>query len=354
MNEIHAVIGANYGDEGKGKFVNYLSRKTKKPIVIKANGSAQAGHTVVIDGQRIVNHQLGSGMQCPTYLASTFLFNPFVLKNEINERILFENNIKQKVSYELLVDSACRVVTIWDMMENQKCQTNLSHGSCGMGVFKAIRRHESVPFFAYELHLGEDYLRQKFLSIMEFYDVRETERSYMIDYSFMLLKEIENDYDIAEESWVEEYSTAIFENGQGLRLCQSNFKDFPNLTPSFTGLQNVRLFDEKYIATINAYYITRPYITRHGNGPIENEFDNLITFDDPTNIENPFQGKLRFAELDINEMNNFIQRDIAHLRDKKEFTLVVNHIDHKSWNHKTLDNCKEILFSEKPESIFYS
>ena len=42
----YAVIGANYGDEGKGLVTDYLCRQVEHPLVIRYNGGCQAGHTV--------------------------------------------------------------------------------------------------------------------------------------------------------------------------------------------------------------------------------------------------------------------------------------------------------------------
>ena len=49
------VIGSGYGDEGKGVFTNQLSLENDKSMVIRFNGGAQAGHTVISpDGKRHV------------------------------------------------------------------------------------------------------------------------------------------------------------------------------------------------------------------------------------------------------------------------------------------------------------
>ena len=56
------IIGANYGDEGKGLISDYLVDREQAKIVIRFNGGAQAGHTVVtLDGKRHVFKHFGSG-----------------------------------------------------------------------------------------------------------------------------------------------------------------------------------------------------------------------------------------------------------------------------------------------------
>ena len=60
---IEAVIGANYGDEGKGLFTEYLCRSRPSPIVVLSNGGSQSDHTVNNPeiGIRHVLHHFGSG-----------------------------------------------------------------------------------------------------------------------------------------------------------------------------------------------------------------------------------------------------------------------------------------------------
>ena len=55
-----AIIGAQWGDEGKGKATDVLGRRVD--YVVKFNGGNNAGHTVVIDGEKYALHLLPSGI----------------------------------------------------------------------------------------------------------------------------------------------------------------------------------------------------------------------------------------------------------------------------------------------------
>ena len=57
------VVGTQWGDEGKGKIVDYLTRTAD--IVARYQGGANAGHTVVIDGETFILHQIPSGILHP-------------------------------------------------------------------------------------------------------------------------------------------------------------------------------------------------------------------------------------------------------------------------------------------------
>ena len=66
MPSVKVVIGANFGDEGKGLMTDYFCaeaiKKNESCIVALCNGGAQRGHTVVTpDGTRHVFHHFGSG-----------------------------------------------------------------------------------------------------------------------------------------------------------------------------------------------------------------------------------------------------------------------------------------------------
>ena len=62
MKDIKIVIGANFGDEGKGLMTDYFS-SNPNTIVVCSNGGAQRGHTVFesTTGTRHVFHHFGSG-----------------------------------------------------------------------------------------------------------------------------------------------------------------------------------------------------------------------------------------------------------------------------------------------------
>ncbi|MBU2101955.1 MAG: adenylosuccinate synthetase, partial [Candidatus Omnitrophica bacterium] len=58
MNTV--VVGLQWGDEGKGKIIDYLCRD--KDIIVRFQGGNNAGHTVVIDGKKFVFHLIPSGI----------------------------------------------------------------------------------------------------------------------------------------------------------------------------------------------------------------------------------------------------------------------------------------------------
>ena len=87
---ISAIIGGQWGDEGKGKVVDLLSSDVD--IVARYQGGANAGHTVYINNEKIVLHQVPSGVlrpECKCLLGNGMVIDPIELISEFS-------NIKSK------------------------------------------------------------------------------------------------------------------------------------------------------------------------------------------------------------------------------------------------------------------
>ena len=87
---IYAIIGGQWGDEGKGKVVDLLSSEVD--VVARYQGGANAGHTVYKNGEKIVLHQIPSGVMrpnCKCLLGNGMVIDPIELVEE------FEN-VKSK------------------------------------------------------------------------------------------------------------------------------------------------------------------------------------------------------------------------------------------------------------------
>jgi hypothetical protein len=104
-------------------------------------------------------------------------------------------------------------------------------------------------------------------------------------------------------------ASVIFEGAQGLGL-DEDLGEFPHVTRSKTGLPNaLEVAEELGISELDAWYVSRAYLTRHGAGPLEHE--DSFTFQDNTNVSHEFQGSLRFAWLDVDKLNGRIMADLA-------------------------------------------
>jgi adenylosuccinate synthase len=89
------VVGAQWGDEGKGKIVHLLGKKAD--WIVRYQGGNNAGHTVVFDGKQFVLHQIPSGILQPgkkCVIANGVVMDPWALREEV--RFLEGQGIKVK------------------------------------------------------------------------------------------------------------------------------------------------------------------------------------------------------------------------------------------------------------------
>lgn len=338
MKKISIVIGANYGDEGKGSTVNALA--DSNTLVIRCNGGPQMGHTVVHNNIRHVFSNFSSGTLkgAKTYVAGTAIVNPMTFKKEYNT--LKEKGFLPKI----FISENCIVSTPFDMLINQATELALkenAYGSCGLGIWETIQRNkiEKYSFRIKDINpshgglvylknilenIKNNYFQNRLVELLNGKDIpTPINKAIYYDLITPFIKDVEfffSNINIIsnekEESFVKSYNNIIFENSQGLLLSQEREKDGEHVTPSYTGLKIPKEFIKKYNLeedySVDVYYCTRWYLTRHGNGPLKNEKrkekigDNITDF---TNIKNDFQGELRFARLDIDELIERIRKD---------------------------------------------
>jgi adenylosuccinate synthase len=94
-------------------------------------------------------------------------------------------------------------------------------------------------------------------------------------------------------------------------LLDEQHRWFPYVTRSRTGLTNVDILaKESGIEALDVTYVTRAYATRHGAGPFPREVLDL-SHADRTNVPNPWQGTLRFGDLDLDLLAESIREDRA-------------------------------------------
>lgn len=347
--EIDIVIGANFGDEGKGLITDfYASKAGPRTLVVRHNSSAQAGHTVTLqDGTRHVFGHIGAGSfaGASTYLSRFYICNPFLFAKEYQalEEICEVPDI--------YVDKKCLVTTPYDIMINQIVEEYRGpkrHGSCGVGFGETIERNlhpqfalnyadlDNLPQFLNKLMairhhwvpkrlvaLGVHRLSHEWIKRIESDEVLE---DYINKAGFMLrtLKKVDG-------LPTENFDRAVFEGAQGLMLDQDH-RYFPHVTRSATGIRNAfAVIEEAGLKKARVTYVTRSYLTRHGAGPLPYEltqkpYPNIV---DLTNIKNEYQGHLRFAWLDLDMLALTVRNDklFVPATVQTEFGLAVTCMD---------------------------
>lgn len=340
MKTAFGVIGANYGDEGKGRNVDAIVR-TLGPgtVVVRSNGGAQAGHTVVApDGRRHVFHHIGSGAYAgaATHLSRFFVHHPMTFMAEHDELQA------QGACVDVTADPRGYVTTPWDMMVNQVLEVargGSRHGSCGYGIGETVGRNEETSFGLTFADLGRPGLEALLVRIRDEWlperlavlgvspDGQTAEAiasprvmdRYLDD--CMLFRHAVGMMDDATLGMAR---NVVFEGAQGLLLDQGG-RDFPHVTRSNTGIENMAAIARQAgIASIEAHYATRAYLTRHGAGPMPDERDLSCWFDvvDETNVPNLWQSAIRYGLIDIDALARTIAEDLSKAHDVEVRTVL--------------------------------
>ncbi len=321
------VIGANFGDEGKGIVTDYLCAQGGAGVVVRFNGGAQAGHTVVTpEGERHVFSHFGSGTFCdvPTYLSSFFVCNPILF---FLER---EKLIALGFHPEVYAHPDCLVTTFMDMIINQVKETARGanrHGSCGVGVHETMQRSRvpELKITMSDIWNGGKRLPAQLEEICNKYARYRTGAPCDVAYQDKAIANFIdccNDFaQIVQPLGMAQCKDPVFEGAQGLLLDQNRKEFFPHVTHSNTGMKNVEvLCAQAGITQKEIYYVSRTYLTRHGAGPLPGE-DPSMSFEDETNKAHPFQGRLRFAPLDVGALLKRCEADAC------PYNLVLTHCD---------------------------
>lgn len=338
--EAFAVIGANWGDEGKGMSVDAIAArlvsKGRAVTVVRSNGGAQAGHGVERpEGGRHVFHHIGSGsfVGAATHLSQFFIAHPMVMQKEVDDLAKLGVRVKG-----ITIDPRAPVTTPWDMAVNQALEIKRAgarHGSCGLGIGETIERQEKGwRLTAADLWKGD--LRAKLEGIRTAWVPRRLEilgidpeespladvltgRTDLLSAFLRDCRNFTQRVEIRPDAQLADRDAILFEGAQGLQL-DMDFGVFPHVTRSHTGLRNMlTIAREAGIRSLKTTYVTRAYATRHGAGPLPNEAADAAgggridwaQIVDLTNVANDWQGGIRAAPLDLDLLREIIGKDVA-------------------------------------------
>lgn len=331
------VLGAGYGDEGKGLVTSWLCSKNnsswlnREPFVVRFSGGQQAGHTVVLDRKRHVFSNFGSGtlQGVPTYWSKYCTFYPLSFMNEYHALRMLG------VKPVFYIDPRCPVTTPYDVFINRNNERQKGN-TVGMGIGQTWDRHKKHYKLILQDLFCESVWREKLKLIQysHYYKyfssgyssgitekISEEEVEYFIECIAEckhIIKPISNFGPVAGTNF-------ICEGSQGILLDQDH-GFFPYVTRGNTTSKNAikllkRLNPSAYT---EVYYVTRSYQTRHGAGFISKDPINV----DPckTNVTNPYQGKFFTNELDVDMLFHAIRCDTLYSHGLVK-NLVITHTD---------------------------
>lgn len=317
------ILGANYGDEGKGLITDFETRRVKADVVTRFNGGAQAGHTVTTAAARHVFGHVGSGTfaGADTWFASKFIVNPFVLQKEMSAVRALTG-----WSPRIAVHLNARISTLYDMALNSLAELQRGdgrHGSCGLGINETVTRHEHYPItfsliwnrshsdLVHELQTIRTKWVPARLQALGITEVAEPYKSLFENDDLTSMASTMKSLMLIMGHRLPANASTVFEGAQGLALDEF-LGERPHVTRSITGLPYaIVAAQELGIKCLQPVYVTRAYLTRHGAGAMAHEGDEFGAFDivDNTNIHNPWQGTIRYAPLNLPMLAKYIAAD---------------------------------------------
>lgn len=276
------ICGAQWGDEGKGKFVD--AHSSKCDLIVRFQGGNNAGHTIVVDGKKYKFSLLPSGMHrnIKGYIGPGVVVDVIHLVNEIKNLLDGSDDFSSLQLY--IASNASCILPIHKLMdEHMEKYLNIGTTKRGIGPTYADKANRlSVRI----CDLFENDFYNKFSELYSIY-----EKLYNIkgnldeDYSnYMKAAEkikhmVVNPYKFAKQH---ENSSIMFEGSQGMML-DVQYGSFPFVTSSHTVASYVMTGSGFTNVNIpNIVGVAKPYITRVGNGVFPTEIfgeiaEKLIT-----------------------------------------------------------------------------
>ena len=133
------ILGLSYGDEGKGKIVDYLAKNYQ--YVVRFHGGNNAGHTLVINGKRTALHALPSGVMHPhvsNVIGNGCVVDPVQLAKEIEEHGGI-NSLKGR----LFISHAAHLITPATIAEDRATGSKVGTTGRGIGPTYAAKMHRT-------------------------------------------------------------------------------------------------------------------------------------------------------------------------------------------------------------------
>lgn len=139
------VVGAQWGDEGKGKLVDVFAEKAD--MVVRYQGGANAGHTLVVNGEKTILHLVPSGILRPDttcVIASGVVIDVFGIRDEINK--LKKNGLLTNPKQLLISDTATIILPYHkalDAAREAALSADAKIGTTGKGIGPAYEDRAS-------------------------------------------------------------------------------------------------------------------------------------------------------------------------------------------------------------------
>jgi len=272
------VLGSQWGDEGKGRFVDYLTQKAN--IVVRFSGGNNAGHTVIYKGKKFLFTILPSGALYGKKLiiASGVGFDPEVLLSEIKAMK------KEGVKVDLMIDPRAHIVMPYHRQRdvaNEARRGKEGVGSVGFGIgycFVDRARRGNVRF---EDLIDARRLREKLAyfypinknTLQKLYSVKIDPEKKIFEqlkkYGVELKKYMGDASQTISQAWKDE-KVVLFEGSQGV-LLDVNFGTYPYATGSHIIAGHIFSSVGLPPRELKVIGVVKAFNSRAGGGPFPTE-----------------------------------------------------------------------------------
>lgn len=274
------IIGAQWGDEGKGKIVDYLAQEAD--IVVRFNGGNNAGHTVVVGGERYPLSQLPSGVlwKRKLLIAQGCVINPKVILEEIER-------FNKKDDINLIIDQRINIVMPYhqwldEVTEEAKGEKKVGSLKLGIGYCyedrnnrHGIRLEDLADKKIFKEKLKEEYDAKikRLLGVFGYKTKRSWEEIYKeyTVYGRKLIKYMGDVSLIVSQNLGKK--SILFEGAHGTFL-DANFGTYPYTTAVNTISGSVFSYTGFPPQNMEVVGVVKAYTTRVGGGPFPTELND--------------------------------------------------------------------------------
>lgn len=285
MSKNVIVVGTQWGDEGKGKIVDLLTEKAE--VVVRFQGGHNAGHTLVINGEKTVLHLIPSGIlrdnvQC--VIGNGVVLAPDALIKEMDQLIDSGVPVEQRLS----LSSACPLIMPYHValdVAREKKRGKQAIGTTGRGIGPAYEDKVARRGLRLGDLIANESFEEKLACVMEYhnfalkhyYGVDELSVSevyeQMLSYRERLTPMMIDAIQLLDDSR-KQGKALMFEGAQGMML-DIDHGTFPFVTSSNTtaaaAASGSGVGPNCFTDVLG---IVKAYTTRVGAGPFPTELDD--------------------------------------------------------------------------------
>lgn len=291
MQQVDVILGLQWGDEGKGKIVDYLS--PRYDIIARFQGGPNAGHTLHIDGEKHVLHTIPSGIfhsEKINIIGNGVIIDPLILKNEITN--LMSKGVKPVEN--MYISTRANIITPTHRCIDAASEAQLGNQKIG-STLKGIGPCYTDKVARFGLRMGDilmpDFkkryqnLKNRHELMLNFYNFdlanHQIDKLSFDEYEKQWFEAIEFlkqfqiiDTELYINKAIKEGKAVLAEGAQGTML-DIDFGTYPFVTSSNTitaGVCSGLGISPKAIGRV--FGIFKAYCTRVGSGPFPTQIDD--------------------------------------------------------------------------------